>query len=296
MLTPCFLGSPHLSGQKNNLQLKSLKVKTYYKYLNLKTLFLALLATGIVSCETNGGSYTTEEKTEEIKLPGENSNPIEEEKLPLLISYHIDSIKTASEVDSFKTRFSEPEQEFIFALNRMDARRLNEGDEIIIPDTLTQKFLDYSPFPQYFEMLDSIPKTVLISRRVQGFALYEKGNLIRWGPVSSGKQSTQTPAGLFYGNYKARSKVSTVNDSWLMPYYFNFMNFEGVGVHQYSMPGYPASHACVRLKEVMPSRSTTGRTSGNLIKPGDKLKGMARHSWCLEIMILRKDALAPAGR
>ena len=25
------------------------------------------------------------------------------------------------------------------------------------------------------------------------------------------------------------------------------MNFEGVGVHQYELPGYPASHACVRL-------------------------------------------------
>jgi glucose-6-phosphate isomerase len=25
------------------------------------------------------------------------------------------------------------------------------------------------------------------------------------------------------------------------------MNFEGVGVHQYALPGYPASHACVRL-------------------------------------------------
>jgi hypothetical protein len=25
------------------------------------------------------------------------------------------------------------------------------------------------------------------------------------------------------------------------------MNFEGVGVHQYSLPGYPASHGCVRL-------------------------------------------------
>ena len=35
--------------------------------------------------------------------------------------------------------------------------------------------------------------------------------------------------------------------SWILPYYFNFMNFEGVGVHQYALPGYPASHGCVRL-------------------------------------------------
>jgi hypothetical protein len=42
--------------------------------------------------------------------------------------------------------------------------------------------------------------------------------------------------------------VSTVNEDWLLPYYFNFMNFEGVGVHQYLLPGFPASHACVRLR------------------------------------------------
>jgi hypothetical protein len=70
---------------------------------------------------------------------------------------------------------------------------------------------------------------------------------VKWGPVSSGKQATPTPNGLHYGNYKASRKVSTVNEDWILPYYFNVMNFEGVGVHQYNLPGFPASHACVRL-------------------------------------------------
>ena len=96
-------------------------------------------------------------------------------------------------------------------------------------------------------MLQCIPKTVLINKRVQAFALYENGQLVKWGPVSTGKSSTQTPSGLNYGNYKAKRKVSTVDESWILPYYFNFMNFEGVGVHQYALPGYPASHGCVRL-------------------------------------------------
>lgn len=219
-------------------------MKTPIKYSFLKILFPLLLLCGIVSCEKNGGIN----KSEEVELTTEDLPPIEKQELALLITYSLDSIKSAAEVDSFKTNFSENEQEFIYALNRMDAYRLNAGDKIIIPDTLTEDFLDYSPFPKHFEMLDSIPKTVLISRRVQGFALYEKGNLVRWGPVSSGKKSTPTPAGLFYGNYKARSKVSTVDESWILPYYFNFLNFDGIGVHQYAMPGYPASHACVRLK------------------------------------------------
>ncbi|HEY9185983.1 MAG TPA: L,D-transpeptidase, partial [Salegentibacter sp.] len=50
-----------------------------------------------------------------------------------------------------------------------------------------------------------------------------------------------------YANFKAKRKISTVNSSWIMPYYFNFMNFEGIGIHQYTLPGFPASHSCVRL-------------------------------------------------
>lgn len=34
-----------------------------------------------------------------------------------------------------------------------------------------------------------------------------------------------------------------------MYWYFNLDNFRGVSMHQYSMPGFPASHACIRLLE-----------------------------------------------
>lgn len=167
----------------------------------------------------------------------------------LIVTYHIDSIESNTAVDTFDIRYNKVAQNHIFALNRMDARRLDPGDRIIIPDTLVEDWMIYSPFPKKLNILDSIPKTVLISRRIQAFALYENDKLIRWGPVSSGKRSTPTPVGLHYGNYKAERKVSTVNPAWLLPYYFNFMNFEGVGTHQYALPGYPASHACVRLRE-----------------------------------------------
>src|SRR4030095_608217 len=32
-------------------------------------------------------------------------------------------------------------------------------------------------------------------------------------------------------------------------WYFNLVNLTGVSIHEYSLPGYPASHACVRLYE-----------------------------------------------
>ena len=163
------------------------------------------------------------------------------------VVYSIDSLQTKTALDSFNNRFSSEQRKIIYALNRIDERKVWTGKELVIPDSISTDLMDYSPFPKELGMVDTIPKLVLISQRIQAFGLYESGKLIKWGPVSSGKKSTPTPNGLHYGNYKAKRKVSSVNEDWILPYYFNFMNFEGVGTHQYAMPGYPASHACVRL-------------------------------------------------
>lgn len=222
-------------------------MKTLFKTPALLFAFLLSLVLLNTSCE--------DKKSDKMEESVEKSNqkdsipevPEKKEEPALVINYKIDSLKTSVELDSFKNRYSEAQYKVIYAINRIEARRVRIGKNIVIPDTLFDDIYNYSPFPKKLDLISSIPKTVLISQRVQGFALYENGNLVKWGPVSSGKQSTPTPNGLHYGNYKAKRKISTVDDAWILPYYFNFMNFEGVGVHQYALPGYPASHACVRL-------------------------------------------------
>ncbi|MCH4823634.1 L,D-transpeptidase [Gramella lutea] len=177
-------------------------------------------------------------------------NPIVKKKPKIFrkeISYTIDSLKTRKDIDSLFKIYSDEQMKTILALNRIERNRLRPNRPIVIPDCASDEFNAYSPFPENLNFLQCIPKTVLISQRVQAFGLYEQGELVKWGPISSGKSSTRTPNGLNYGNYKAKRKVSTVDESWILPYYFNFMNFEGVGVHQYALPGYPASHGCVRL-------------------------------------------------
>ena len=163
------------------------------------------------------------------------------------IAYTLDSLNTSKDIDSLFQTYSEEQLQTILAINRIEKNRLRPHRPIIIPDCASDGLNSYSPFPENINFLQCLPKTVLISQRVQAFALYENGELVRWGPVSTGKSSTRTPNGLNYGNYKAKRKISTVDASWILPYYFNFMNFEGVGVHQYALPGYPASHGCVRL-------------------------------------------------
>ncbi len=62
-----------------------------------------------------------------------------------------------------------------------------------------------------------------------------------------GSKIHKTPTGLFNTNWKAKETISTVDDEWKLKWNFNIENREGVGWHQYALPGYPASHSCLRM-------------------------------------------------
>lgn len=168
--------------------------------------------------------------------------------LPVEVTYHFDTLKEKTAVADFNAKYNEDERDIILAINRISSSVIRKGKVLVMPDTLLPSMLDYSPYPGTLPGFDSIPKLILISLRIQAFAIYENGWLTRWGPVSSGKKSTPTPAGLFHTNFKAEVKISSENSDWIMPWYFNFYARRGIAMHQYFLPGYPASHACVRMQ------------------------------------------------
>jgi hypothetical protein len=92
-----------------------------------------------------------------------------------------------------------------------------------------------------------VPRLLAVSQRAQAFAAYEFGRLVHWGPTSTGKAKTPTPNALYFTNWKRKQTRSTDNEEWLLNWYFNFENQRGISFHEYDLPGYPASHACVRL-------------------------------------------------
>ena len=131
-------------------------------------------------------------------------------------------------------------------VNRVDLKHVRDCDTLALPDVALDT-LDLAPLPLAMESAMGVPKMILVSLRVQAFGAYENGRLVRWGPVSTGKRATPTPAGLYHATWKAKKRYSTVDDSWLLKWCVNIEVHEGVSLHEYELPGRPASHSCVRL-------------------------------------------------
>ena len=156
-------------------------------------------------------------------------------------------LESGGSVSNLKTRFNSSQLELLQKLNRVDLDHLARLGRIVSPDIWLEDQLLYSPLPRLFPGGDSCAKLILVYQPTQVFGGYEYGRLVRWGPISSGRQASPTPAGLFHLNWKSDGRPSTVDPDWFMPWYFNFGNTEGYSFHEYALPGRPASHACVRL-------------------------------------------------
>ena len=139
--------------------------------------------------------------------------------------------------------------DLVLALNRVDALNLKKLDSIVVPTDFSGDLEFYMPFPLEVATLNEVSKIILFSYTTQAFATYEYGVLTHVGPTSMGREKDKTPTGLFFTNWKAEETTSTFNDEWELKWNFNIENKLGVGFHEYELPGYPASHSCLRLLE-----------------------------------------------
>lgn len=151
--------------------------------------------------------------------------------------------------ETLDDRFEPDQIALLEMLNRSDARNLPRLDKLVIPDRWDLAILEYSPLPAMLDALAGLPKALVLHQPQQVIGAYEHGRLVRWGPVSSGRRQHPTPSGAFHLNWRSRSRHSTDDPDWFMEWYYNFHNKRGLALHQYSLPGVPASHACVRLLE-----------------------------------------------
>lgn len=184
-------------------------------------------------------------KQNEATDNNEASKKIRVRKEPKATSYTLENTKQWLETnaqDNTKMRIA-------LALNRTDKANFTQMDSVIVAGDMSGDIEFYFPFPHHVSSLESIDKIIYFSYPTQTFAAYENGELIYTGPTNMGRKKDPTPTGLFFTNWKAEETTSTFNDEWDLKWNFNVENKLGVGWHQYSLPGYPASHSCLRLQE-----------------------------------------------
>jgi len=138
--------------------------------------------------------------------------------------------------------------DILMAINRTDSNNIEKMDTLLIPNNLSGTVNQYSPFPQTIPY-GNVKKIILFSYPAQYFAAYENGRMVRSGQTNMGREKDPTPTGLFFTNWKAEETKSTFNDEWDLKWNFNIENKLGVGFHEYALPGYPASHSCLRLTQ-----------------------------------------------
>ena len=90
------------------------------------------------------------------------------------------------------------------------------------------------------------PIMAIISLRDQRITVYDsKGWMLR-APVSSGQKGRETPAGIFSVLQKEAEHYSNMYDDAYMPH-MQRLTWSGIALHGGPLPGYAASHGCVRM-------------------------------------------------
>ncbi|STY28821.1 Enhanced entry protein EnhA homolog [Legionella wadsworthii] len=159
-----------------------------------------------------------------------------------------------SQGDTWKTLFPDPnERDIVQRLNR-SYNSLSPGKEIAVPVNLAHlDIFDISPFPLNIDTKGE--KQVIVDQEKLAWAAYDsQGYLIKWGPISSGRDKCNDSSDscrTLTGRFRIFSKEgkechSNTYDNAQMPYCMYF--HKGFALHgSNDIPGFRASHGCVRM-------------------------------------------------
>jgi len=161
--------------------------------------------------------------------------------------------------ESWRSLFKNPrEREMVMRINRMNTG-LYPGLVIAIPKALSNaSIMDFSPFPLNIDAPGE--RLIIVDPLRQAWGAYDTdGSLVRWGPASAGAsycrdidEECQTRPGVFriysLGSSDCISHKFPLPDGGApMPYCMYFNSGQALHGEPDGLPGYNASHGCVRL-------------------------------------------------
>jgi lipoprotein-anchoring transpeptidase ErfK/SrfK len=122
------------------------------------------------------------------------------------------------------------------------------------------------------------PVVVLVSIPLQVMHVYRNGILVGRSSISSGSRGRTTPTGVFTILEKRTRHYSSKYNNAPMPH-MQRLTWSGICMHSGQLPGYPASHGCIRMpydfSKLLFSLTERGGTVviGDTIKPQQLFAG-----------------------
>jgi hypothetical protein len=117
-----------------------------------------------------------------------------------------------------------------------------------VAQEVAKEISDLKPgeFTWHPERQPSGPVAVVVSLPEQRVHVYRNGVRIAVSTCSTGKEGHRTPTGVFVVLEKDAHHHSSTYNNAPMPN-MNRLTWSGIALHAGNLPGYPASHGCVRL-------------------------------------------------
>jgi len=112
------------------------------------------------------------------------------------------------------------------------------------------------------------PVVALVSIPQQTMHVYRNGILIGRSTVSTGSKGHDTPGGVFTILEKKETHRSKKYDNAPMPN-MQRLTWSGIAMHSGQLPGYAASHGCIRLPYDFSQLLFTATSSGGTVVVGD---------------------------
>ncbi len=154
-------------------------------------------------------------------------------------------------------------------------------------------------FTWHPERQQSGPVAVVVSIPEQRVHVYRNGIRIAVSTCSTGKPGHETPTGVFVVLQKDKHHRSSTYNNAPMPN-MNRLTWSGIALHAGKLPGYPASHGCVRLPMEFSERlfavthlgtpviiSGAHADPAELVHPGMVLGAYAEHEFDTAVAALK---------
>ena len=90
------------------------------------------------------------------------------------------------------------------------------------------------------------PLMAIVALKEQRITIYDADGRILQSRVSTGQKGYETPAGIYSVIQKKAEHYSNLYDDAAMPF-MQRITWSGIALHAGPLPGYPASHGCIRM-------------------------------------------------